>query len=60
MQPGVVGVVLQFWIEAGDGLAVSRDETLHAVARYQYVIRGDAGLPGIQGLAESDALSSVA
>ncbi|MCY1281471.1 hypothetical protein D9M70_302810 [compost metagenome] len=56
---GVVGVVLELRVEALHGLAIGLDEALDAVFRHQHVVRRHAGLAGIHGLAEGDALGGV-
>ena len=57
---GVVRVVRQRRIEALHRIAVSLDKTVDAVFRYQHVIRGDAGLAGVHGLAEGDTFGGIA
>ncbi|MNZ92609.1 hypothetical protein D3C78_1116370 [compost metagenome] len=56
---GVVRVVSQRRIKPADGCAIGFDETSDAILRHQHIVRGHAGLAGVQGLAEGDALGGV-
>ncbi|MNF99038.1 hypothetical protein D3C84_819230 [compost metagenome] len=56
---GVVRVVGQRRIKPTDGCAIGLDETSDAILRHQHIVRGHAGLAGIQGLAEGDALGGI-
>lgn len=56
---GVVGVVRKTREEALDHLLVLTDEFLDAPARYQHVVGRDAGLSGVEALAEGDPLGGV-
>ncbi|MNQ59592.1 hypothetical protein D3C85_738450 [compost metagenome] len=56
---GVVRVVGQRRIKPTDGCAIGFDETSDAILRHQHIVRGHAGLAGVQGLAEGDALGGV-
>ena len=56
---GVVGVVGQRRIKPTHGLGIRLDKGLHAIFRYQHIIRCHAGLPGVQGFAEGDAFGGV-
>ncbi|MNI62097.1 hypothetical protein D3C73_1174020 [compost metagenome] len=56
---GVVRIVDQRRIKPADGGAVGFDETSHAILRHQHIVRGYAGLAGVQGFTEGDALGGV-
>ena len=54
--PGEVRVVHQCWVAPADGPGIGRDETLLLTTGHHDIIRGDAGLSRIDGLAQHDAL----
>ena len=56
---GVVRVVFQLGVEALHGGTVGGDEAFQAILRHQHIVRRHAGLPGVHGLAEGDALGGV-
>ena len=56
---GVLRVLLQLRIHPRHRLAGQRDEVRHARARQQHVVRRDAGLPGVEQLADHDAFHRV-
>ncbi|MNE56305.1 hypothetical protein D3C80_1512030 [compost metagenome] len=56
---GVVGVVGNARVQAAHGALVGVAEGRQPFARHQHIVGGDAGLPGVEGLAEGDALGSA-
>ncbi|MNF78407.1 hypothetical protein D3C84_605870 [compost metagenome] len=55
----VVRVVSHARVKAMNNVAVGRGEVVQAFARHQHVVRCYAGLSGIQGFAEGNALGGV-
>ncbi len=56
---GVIVVVADGRIHTGESGLIGVDKLLLFTGRQQHVIRGDTGLTGIQGFAETDALNGV-
>ncbi|MNS75534.1 hypothetical protein D3C72_1090560 [compost metagenome] len=56
---GVVGVVGDARVQPAYGTLVGVAESLQALAWHQHVVWGDAGLAGVEGLAEGDALGGA-
>src|SRR5690606_32813116 len=56
---GVVRVVRQLRVEAPDRLAVGLDEAAQPLLWHQHIVGCDAGLAGIERLAEGDAFGGI-